>query len=91
MGIDPAAMDRRARQERADTFISCQPGDAGVAFLTAKLAAEQALACWHAVHDQATAVYAGGDPEGRSVSMLIGTSSWNGSPASRSPRTSRCT
>jgi hypothetical protein len=65
MGIDPAAMDRRARQERADTFISCQPGDAGVAFLTAKLAAEQALACWHAVHDQATAVYAGGDPEGR--------------------------
>ncbi len=69
--VDPAAADARAAAARADRYVTATAGDDADGFLTAKLPAEQVLACWNAVHDHATAVYAGGDLEGRSVSRIM--------------------
>lgn len=71
MGIDPAAADARAVEARAERYVTATVGEDGDGFLTAKLPAEQALACWNAIHDHATALYAGGDPDGRSVSRIM--------------------
>lgn len=69
--VDPAAADVRAAAARAERYVTAAAGDDADGYLTAKLPAEQVLACWNAVHDHATAVYAGGDPEGRSVSRIM--------------------
>jgi hypothetical protein len=67
--IDPDAAARRAVQERADRHVSIAPGTPGTAYLNAYLPAEQATACWHALHDQACSRRADGDP--RSISHLM--------------------
>ena len=71
MTIDPETADARAEQARADKHVTCVAGEPGTAWLMGLLPAEQAAACWHAMHDQATAEYAAGDPAGRSVSHLM--------------------
>lgn len=67
--IDPDAAARRAVQERADRHISIAAGTPGTAYLNAYLPAEQAAACWQALHDQARGLRADGDP--RSISHLM--------------------
>jgi hypothetical protein len=67
--IDPDAAARRADQERADRHVSIEAATPGTAYLNAYLPAEQATACWHALHDQASALRADGDP--RAMSHLM--------------------
>ncbi len=71
VGIDPESAERRATVARADRYVSAVAGESGAGFLTAALPAEQVAACWSALNGHATAVYAGGDPAGRSVSAIM--------------------
>jgi Domain of unknown function (DUF222) len=67
--MDPDAAARRAEQERADRHVSIATGTPGTAHLNASLPAEQAAACWHALHDQARGLRVDGEP--RSMSHLM--------------------
>jgi Domain of unknown function (DUF222) len=67
--IDPDAAERRAPQARADKHVMFRAADPGTGHLQALLPVEQALTCWHALHNEALARYAAGDP--RSVSHLM--------------------
>ena len=71
VGIDPESAQRRATVARADRYVSAVAGESGAGFLTAALPAEQVAACWSALNGHASAVYAGGDAAGRSVSAIM--------------------
>jgi hypothetical protein len=68
--IDPEAGLARAERARADRHLSLYPGEPGVGVLTANLPAEQATACWNALHEHAVGVKAVGNEE-RSLNQIM--------------------
>ena len=67
--IDPDAVERRSRRERADKHVALVDAGSSTAWLNSYLPAEQAVACWNSLNDHAHALYAAGDI--RSVSHIM--------------------
>jgi uncharacterized protein DUF222 len=68
--IDPDAVERRSRRERADKHLTLNPAGSGMAWLGAYLPAEHAAAAYNSVQEHARSVHASGQ-DTRSVSHIM--------------------
>lgn len=67
--VDPAGFVRRARKAAKDRGVSVRPAPDVMAVLSARLPAQEAIACYAALRSHAVAARASGDP--RSLNQLM--------------------
>ena len=60
--VDPDAAQARVAVARRGDHVGCHAVGDDTAYLNAQLPVDQAAACWHALHDNASAARAAGDP-----------------------------